>query len=65
MQDSYLLLTVKDRGMIPGNGIFLGEAIIALNDIQATNIDTNLVDMPQVQIPLTKPNNQGRLILCL
>ncbi len=51
--------------MIPGNGIFLGEAIIALNDIQATNIDTNLVDMPQVQIPLTKPNNQGRLILCL
>lgn len=34
LSDSYLLLTVKDRGLLPGTGgIFLGEALIPLRDV--------------------------------
>ncbi len=35
LSDSYLQVVVKDRGIIPGTGgVFLGEALIPLRDIQ-------------------------------
>ncbi len=40
LSDSYLQLVVKDRGIVPGmtGGIFLGEALIPLRDIQVSHL---------------------------
>lgn len=60
LRDSYLLITVKDKGLV-GNSIFLGEAFIALSDIVETDMDKRLSDLPQMQLPLTRPCDQGKL----
>ena len=58
--DSYLLISVKDQGFIPGKGIFLGEVLIPLDEITKTPMDAHLSDMPQLQFPLTKPQEPGK-----
>ena len=60
--NAYLLITVKDNSLV-GGGIFLGEALLPLKDISVSNIDQNLRDLPQIQLPLTKPaRDQGNQI---
>ena len=58
LHDSYVLMTVKDNSFI-GGGIFLGEALLKLEDIPLSQIDQNLAELPQMQLPLTKPSCQG------
>jgi hypothetical protein len=41
LQSSYLLLTVKDR-CIMGEGLFLGESLLPLKNIQQTSTDISL-----------------------
>ena len=62
--DGYLLITVKDRGLL-GNGIFLGEALLPLNELRIGDNDQKLADLPQMQLPLTRPSGYGTYILTL
>ena len=57
-RDAYLLITVKDSGFM-GNGIFLGEALLPIQEIQMSDTDAHLSDLPQIQLPLTKPCSDG------
>ena len=41
LQTTYLLLTVKDR-CIMGEGLFLGESLLPLKNIQQSNTDISL-----------------------
>ena len=56
--DGYLQVTVKDRGLL-GNGIFLGEAFLPLNELKLGDLDQRLSDLPQIQLPLTRPTGYG------
>ena len=56
--DGYLQITVKDRGLL-GNGIFLGEAFLPLNELKLGDLDQRLSDLPQIQLPLTRPTGYG------
>ena len=58
LHDSYVLMTVKDNSFI-GGGIFLGEALLKLEDIPLSQIDQDLSELPQMQLPLTKPSCHG------
>ena len=58
LEGAYLQICVKDRGMM-GQGIFLGEAYIPLQDLEDDNMDRPLRDLPQLQIPLTRPQDHG------
>ena len=60
LHDSYILMTVKDNSFI-GGGIFLGEALLKLEDIPLSQIDQGLSELPQIQLPLTKPSCHGRM----
>ena len=60
LHDSYVLMTVKDNSFI-GGGIFLGEALLKLEDIPLSQIDQDLSELPQMQLPLTKPSCHGEL----
>ena len=53
-------MTVKDNSFI-GGGIFLGEALLKLEDIPLSQIDQNLSELPQIQLPLTKPSCHGKM----
>ena len=44
-----------------GNGIFLGEALYPLNELKLGDIDQRLTDLPQIQLPLTRPTCYGEL----
>ena len=59
--DGYLQITVKDRGLL-GNGIFLGEAFLPLNELKLGDIDQRLSELPQIQLPLTRPTGYGETI---
>ena len=62
---SYLLITVKDNSLV-GGGVFLGEALLPLSEVKESSIDQNLAELPQIQLPLTKPSrDQGRPNLLL
>ena len=65
LHDSYLQVTLKDKGGLPplpgAGGIFLGEALVPLADVEVTDHDTDLADLPQVQIPLSRPKDAGTL----
>ena len=41
LHDAYLQITIKDKGIM-GNGLFLGEAFLPLEDIEETNMDRPL-----------------------
>jgi hypothetical protein len=43
-----------------GNGIFLGEAFLPLNELKLGDMDQRLKDLPQIQLPLTKPSGFGK-----
>ena len=43
-----------------GQGIFLGEAYIPLQELADDNMDRPLRDLPQLQIPLTRPQDHGQ-----
>ena len=62
LHDSYVLMTVKDNSFI-GGGIFLGEALLKLEDIPLSQIDQDLSELPQMQLPLTKPSCHGNSTL--
>ncbi|XP_040580539.1 protein unc-13 homolog 4B [Lepeophtheirus salmonis] len=62
MNEAYLLLTIKDRAWI-GHGIFVGEALVPLSDIEMTSVDTKLSDLEQKQLPLTRPQDQDSDII--
>ena len=53
-------MTVKDNSFI-GGGIFLGEALLKLEDIPLSQIDQGLSELPQIQLPLTKPSCHGMM----
>jgi len=55
-RETYLLITVKDNSLVPGGGVFLGEALMPLSQIPISNIDQSLRELPQLQLPLTKPS---------
>ena len=58
--NSYLLITVKDNSLV-GGGVFLGEALLPLSEVKESSIDQNLAELPQIQLPLTKPSrDQGK-----
>lgn len=61
-RDAYLLITVKDRGFLK-NDLFLGEALLPMSEIPVTDDNANLMDLPQIQLPLTKPSNYGLIDL--
>ena len=41
-------------------GIFLGEALLPLEDIAVSDMNQNLADLPQLLLPLTKPSEHGK-----
>ena len=43
-----------------GQGIFLGEAYLPLQEVEEENMDRPLRDMPQIQLPLTRPLDHGK-----
>lgn len=59
-RDAYLLVTVKDRGFLR-NDLFLGEALLPMSEVPMSDEDINLGDLPQIQLPLTKPSNYGEI----
>ncbi len=61
-RDAYLLLTVKDRGFLRSK-LFLGEALIPMSEIPLSDENTELDDLPQLQLPLTKPLTYGKILL--
>ena len=44
-----------------GNGIFLGEALLPLNELKLGGIDERLENLEQRQLPLTRPTCYGEL----
>jgi hypothetical protein len=42
-----------------GNGIFLGEALLPMDEVPLSEADSHLRDLPQIQLPLTKPTAYG------
>ena len=56
--DAYLQIQIKDRGFL-GNGLFLGEAFLPLNELRLGDLDQRLSDLPQIQLPLSKPSGFG------
>ena len=56
--DAYLQIQIKDRGFL-GNGLFLGEAFLPLNELRLGDLDQRLCDLPQIQLPLSKPSGFG------
>jgi len=64
-ENAYLQILVKDRGLM-GQGIFLGEAYLPLCEVEEENMDRPLQDLPQIQIPLTRPQDtESDLVLAL
>eukprot|EP00092_Neocalanus_flemingeri_P041502 GFUD01045197.1.p1 GENE.GFUD01045197.1~~GFUD01045197.1.p1 ORF type:complete len:1194 (+),score=262.01 GFUD01045197.1:849-4430(+) len=57
LDSAYLQICVKDRGIM-GQGIFLGEAYLPLQEVEEENMDKPLRDLPQIQLPLTRPQDQ-------
>ena len=57
-ENAYLQILVKDRGLM-GQGIFLGEAYLPLCEVEEENMDRPLQDLPQIQLPLTRPQDTG------
>ena len=43
-----------------GQGIFLGEAYLPLQEVEEENMDKPLNDLPQIQLPLTRPQDHGK-----
>ena len=43
-----------------GQGIFLGEAYLPLQELEDDNMDRPLHDLAQLQIPLTRPQDHGK-----
>ena len=41
-------------------GIFLGEALLPLEEVAVTDMNKNLADLPQLLLPLTKPSEHGK-----
>lgn len=60
--DGYLQITIKDKGFL-GQGIFLGEAFYPLNELKLGDMDQRLSDLPQIQLPLSKPSGFGEFLL--
>ena len=61
-EESYLLITVKDNSIV-GGGVFLGEALLPLSEVKESSIDQSLTELPQIQLPLTKPSrDQGNVM---
>ena len=44
-----------------GQGIFLGEAFLPLQELEDDNMDRPLHDLAQLQIPLTRPQDHGKI----
>lgn len=64
-ENAYLQILVKDRGLM-GQGIFLGEAYLPLCEVEEENMDRPLQDLPQIQLPLTRPQDtESDLVLAL
>ena len=64
LHDAYLQITIKDKGFL-GQGIFLGEAFLPLNELRLGDMDQRLSDLPQIQLPLSKPSGFGKLKIFL
>ena len=62
LDGAYLQVCVKDRGIM-GQGIFLGEAYLPLQEISEENMDRTLQSLPQLQLPLTRPQDHGKIFL--
>ncbi|TRY76437.1 hypothetical protein TCAL_00056 [Tigriopus californicus] len=60
--DAFIQLTIKDRGILPGNDFFIGETLVPFSDIQRTGLNQKLSDLPQIQLPLTKPEDLGKTL---
>ena len=44
-----------------GQGIFLGEAYLPLQEVEEENMDRPLRELPQIQLPLTRPQDHGNI----
>jgi len=65
LDSAYLQICVKDRGIM-GQGIFLGEAYLPLQEVEEENMDKPLRDLPQIQLPLTRPqDHESDLVFAL
>jgi len=65
LDGAYLQICVKDRGIM-GQGIFLGEAYLPLQEVEEENMDRPLRELPQIQLPLTRPqDHESDLIYAL
>jgi len=65
LDNAYLQICVKDRGIM-GQGIFLGEAYLPLQEVEEENMDKPLRDLPQIQLPLTRPqDHESDLVFAL
>ena len=62
LDGAYLQVCVKDRGIM-GQGIFLGEAYLPLQEISEENMDRTLQSLPQLQLPLTRPQDHGNIYI--
>lgn len=60
LDGAYLQICVKDRGIM-GQGIFLGEAYLPLQEVEEENMDRPLRELPQIQLPLTRPQDHGNI----
>merc|ERR1712141_554215 len=64
LETTYLLITMKDKCLM-GEGIFLGESLLPLKNIQQSNRNSNIEikDVPQIQLALCRPGKNHEDIL--
>lgn len=59
-KDAMILFMVKDQDYFGMSSQFLGEAYYSFLDIPSTTMETNLQEMQQIHLKLSKPTNFGK-----
>lgn len=58
-KDAMLLFMVKDQDYFGMSSQFMGEAYYSFLDIPSTTMETNIQEMQQIHLKLSKPTNFG------
>lgn len=64
-KDATILFMVKDQDYFGMSSQFLGEAYYPFLEIPSTTMETNLQEMQQILLKLSKPTNFGKSIITL
>lgn len=64
-KDATILFMVKDQDYFGMSSQFLGEAYYPFLEIPSTTMETNLQEMQQIHLKLSKPTNFGKSLINL